>query len=113
MIGCAFTYTPTVTGKIRINIAGIASNTTNGGGTTVTARYGTGAAPAGGATVPTSTVLGIPQHLILQANNQVGFMIMDIPTTFVVGTTYWFDLSVVATSGTAGVKDIQFTLIEL
>jgi hypothetical protein len=115
MVGCAFTYTPTVTGHIRINIAGIAMNTAGGAGagTTITGRYGTGTPPAAGAAL-TGTQYGVIQHIFLPNLAQVGFMIMDIPTTFTVGMAYWFDLSVVSTSGAgAGVKDIQFTLLEL
>jgi len=49
MMGLAISFTPLYSGRVKIIIAGEASNNTAGDGFLIYAAYGTGAAPANGA----------------------------------------------------------------
>jgi hypothetical protein len=115
-VGLGFTATPIETGNVMAWIAGVAQNTTSGGGETdVCAYYGTGTPPAAGTTTPTGTVFGLMQHLVVATNTaQVGFMIMDKITGMTVNTTYWFDVMISAPGGSgATIKDVQGTALEV
>jgi len=97
-------------------IAGMAANTTSGGGETdVCAYYGTGTPPSAGSTTPTGTVAGLMQHVVLVSNtSQSGFTIMDKLTGLAINTTYWFDVMISSPQGGgAYIKDVQGVALEV
>ena|SRR5215471_5233458 len=115
-VGLNFTATPIKTGNVMAWMAGVALNTTSGGGSVnITAYYGTGTPPVPGDSSPVGAVFGLTQHLVLASGTeQVGFMITDKISGMTLNTTYWFDLMISTTSGTgAFVKDIQGTALEV
>lgn len=115
-LGAAASYTPSRSGQLLVFVSGVANNTAGGSAlTTVTARYGTGAAPANGATTGLgTTTIGTPQPISGAATNAwIGFSIHGL-LNLTVGTAYWFDLSIVGSSGTgAGLQATQFLLVEV
>jgi hypothetical protein len=115
MLGLNATITPNATGKCFIELAGVALNTTGGGGSiNITGYYGTGTPPAAGAGVA-GTTFGITQHIITSANTvQVGFTVIGIVSGLTLGTPYWFDLAISTAAGTgAYVKDLQGVAMEI
>lgn len=115
MIGLGGTFTPNLSGKCFIELAGVALNTTGGGGNiNVAGRYGTGTPPIAGAGV-TGTAFGIAQHIITNANTvQIGFTVIGIVSGLTLGTPYWIDLVISTDSGTGGfVKDLQGIAMEI
>lgn len=115
-MGLAFAFTPSKTGNIVVNIGGMALNSTLAGdGTTITGRWGTGSAPANGATTGLGTQFGLPQHFVGSTTaGQAGFFITGEVTGLTVGAAIWIDLSVVAvTGGGSTVKDVTCSVIEV
>ncbi len=115
MIGLGGVFTPNSSGKCFIELAGMALNTTGGGGSiNVAGRYGTGTAPIAGAGI-TGTPFGIVQHIVSNANNvQIGFTVIGIVSGLTLGTPYWIDLAISTDSGTGGfVKDLQGIAMEI
>jgi hypothetical protein len=116
MLGLAGSVTPQASGKCFIAIAGVALNTTGGGGpVNISGYYGTGTAPAAGAGV-SGTQFSITQHIVTASTAaQTGFMVMGMVSGLALGTTYWFDLAISVTSGAAAafVKDLQGVAMEV
>jgi collagen type VII alpha len=116
-IGLGFRYTPVSSGRLMLIFAGLARNSTGGtgAGTSIMAKYGTGASPVAGAAGGSGTQFGqFQQSFSASANDYSGFTVMEIVSSLTLGTTYWFDLAITATAGsTAYVRDTQFMLIEL
>lgn len=115
MCGLAFTFTPSVTGNVLVWLSGMAFNSTAAGdGTSITGRFGTGGAPAAGAAV-TGTGIGCQQRFVASTTaGKQGFGIAASVRGLSVGTTYWWDLSVIAvTGGGASVQDISFGILEV
>jgi hypothetical protein len=116
MLGLAGSVTPQASGKCFVVIAGVALNTTSGGGpVNISGYYGTGTAPAAGAGT-SGTQFSISQHIVTSTPaSQVGFTVMGIVSGLTLGTTYWFDLAISVTSGTAAafVKDLQGVAMEV
>lgn len=115
MIGLGATFTPNSSGKCFIELAGVALNTTGGGGSiNIAGRYGTGTPPIAGAAI-TGTTFGIVQHIVSNANNvQIGFTVIGIVSGLTLGTPYWIDLVISTDSGTGGfVKDLQGVAMEI
>lgn len=115
-MGLAFAFTPQVTGNMLVWIGGVALNSTAAGdGTTISGRYGTGSAPANGATTGLGTLFGLAQHFVASTTaGQQGFICMGKITGQTLGTAMWFDLSLLAvTGGGSTVKDVQFIVHEI
>jgi len=119
MTGLARTITPTTTGRVAFLVSGVLTNSTatagDGGKAQIT--YGTGSAPANGAAVPgTATQVGNVAQTILEratASDSLGISCTAIVTTLTVGTTYWYDLAIAATTGgTAVPKQLSVAAIE-
>jgi hypothetical protein len=113
MMGLAQAVTPSKSGNFLVVFQGVAANTLSGDGAFVELRYGTGSAPANGA-VLTGTLL-LSTEMTAAANVQiVPFSISIYLSGLTVGTAYWLDLSVAATTaGTASVAGVSGTVIEL
>jgi hypothetical protein len=115
MIGLNGDFVPAATGKIFIAIAGVALNTTGGGGSiNISGYYGTGTAPSPGAAVM-GTLFSVTQHIITaSAAAQAGFTILGLISGLTLGTTYWIDLAVSTTTGAnAFVKDVKGIAMEI
>ncbi len=115
-LGGSFTFTPASTGRLVIWFGGMALNATGAGdGTTITARYGIGTAPANGDTSSLGTQFGLPQHFVGSTTaGQQGFVIMGQIAGLTLGVACWVDLSLVAVSaGGSTVKDVQCIIIEI
>jgi hypothetical protein len=101
---------------VLVLISGMVLNSTAAGdGVTITGRYGTGTAPANGATSGLGTAFSIPQHFVASTTaGQQGFSIHGVVSGLTLGSATWFDLSIVAvTGGGATVKDVQFSVVEI
>ncbi len=110
-----FAYTPLSTGKLFILVAGMALNSSGAGdGTTVTGKYGTGAAPSN-SDASTGTTFGIAQHFVASTTaGQQGFTVTGIVTGLGLGVAIWVDLSLLAVSaGGSTVKDVQCVILEV
>jgi hypothetical protein len=115
MMGLAGTITPKVTGTVALIISG--SITTSGGagdGAKVQIRVGTGSSPANGATA-TGTALGALQTFVSGASGEVvPFSLNVVATGLTVGTAYWIDVTLQATTGgTASISAVSITALEL
>ena len=106
-IGATVYHTPAKT-RLFIVVAGQVSNAlaAGGGSTTISLRYGTGTAPANGATTGLGSSAGADQTVVVtNAANRSGFTIATA-LWLTPGMSYWFDL--VARSG-SGVNAYVFT----
>ena len=110
--GCVFT--PVVSKRALVRFVFQATNSVSSSGLTFSLRYGTGTPPANAAGV-TGTLLGVAQTkaqgfaAYTDGETADGLLLSLIP-----GTTYWFDLTLAQiSSGTASIKNITFTAIEI
>lgn len=113
-LGLGFTYTPVASGRVFLTFSGRARNSAGStGGVTIAGIYGTGTAPAAGATTGLGTQFSIPQHMVAQSSSdQQAFTVMGV-IDLTIGTPYWCGISILSTNGTnAYAMDIQFTLLE-
>lgn len=115
-LGSSMTITPAVTG--RVLITAIAATSNNSGATFVTTidiRIGTGTAPVTGAAISGTQVA--QNYLASNASSAdlvVPASITGITTGLTLATTYWIDLSVLATTGSMGtITNITLTAIEI
>ncbi len=115
MMGLAGSFTPAKSGSVLIMISGDYSNNTNNDGMKAQLRYGTGAAPAnGGALAGTTAGAFITATKVSNANVFIPFASQAVVTGLVAGTTYWVDTALAAvTGGTASMKDVSISVIEL
>lgn len=113
MMGLAGAITPSVTGNIRVTICGVVSNT-NGNGSKVEIRMGTGAAPANAGALA-GTVYGSQQAFTsLTGCLQAPFSLSAIVTGLTLGTAYWIDVDLAAvTGGTALLTSVAIDAFEL
>lgn len=120
MMGLNQVLTPTKTGKIFAIISGAIDNDTIGlgNGALVQLRYGTGTAPSNAGTVvgtsAGSQIRMVNPFLSLLAPGATNFNVQSYIAGLTVGNQYWFDLSLARIAGgTARVRDLSVTLIEL
>lgn len=104
-VGATCVATPQSTGVVSLEIKGTQANNTANNYSTVQFRYGTGTAPTNGAAATGTTVGGTISQYSVGATNPVFFSTGGI-VTLVVGTTYWFDLSLAAQANTASVAGL-------
>jgi len=113
MMGLAISFTPLYSGRVKIIIAGEASNNTAGDGFTVNAAYGTGAAPANGAAATGTVVGNSVSGASAAANALLPFSIVAVITGLTVGTAIWVDLQLAAvTGGTASLNNLSVIVEE-
>lgn len=106
--------TPTQTGKVKITITGIQTNSSLNDGVGVQMRYGTGTAPSNG-DAPTGTIVGA--LIESDGNDQVAgnpwSLTFTIPSLSV-STAYWFDVTINEIGGgTATITDLTVEALEL
>jgi hypothetical protein len=112
MMGLAGTITPRGDGVVFMILSGDIVNSTGSDGGTVQLYYGTGAAPANGA-----SLTGTPCSGKVTDNNSGAtrdlFSVQCAAVGLSLGTTYWIDAAVAAvTGGTATIADLSLTAIE-
>lgn len=114
MMGLAGSITPATTGRVLITLSGDIANATVNDGANVQLYIGTGTAPANAAAL-VGTALGAIQKLVQPiAAFRVPFSLQVLNTGLSVGTTYWLDCSLaVVTGGTATIKDLSLTAVEI
>ncbi|OGY59089.1 MAG: hypothetical protein A3B23_01525 [Candidatus Colwellbacteria bacterium RIFCSPLOWO2_01_FULL_48_10] len=122
MLGLAGSITPANSGQVLIIISGDMDNSGAGNGTQVRIRYGTGTAPANGAAL-TGTTAGTLQKYVNGDATGIGvtfipgrvpFSVNAIVPNLAITTAYWVDLEFGAiTGGTARVRDVSMSIVEL
>jgi hypothetical protein len=119
MMGLSASITPVISGKIMIIISGDMDNDTGDNGAQVQIRTGTGSIPTNG-TASTGTAQGglVKMSVVVSGGatvvTRVPFSLNAIQTGLVLNTPYWVDLSLAAiTGGTARVRDVSISIVEL
>lgn len=110
-LGVTCKITPTYSGRVMLQFQGDAFNS-GVGNVNVQIRYGTGTAPANGASA-TGTTVG-SQILATSAAGayRVPIALSAIITGLTPGTAYWFDLGFSASANTGSVENISFSAME-
>ncbi len=117
MAGVGATFKPNSTGHMLLTITGDLTCTESSSGPSITgqAYYGTGTAPAQGATV-SGTAIGslCVVSPIGGGHSEEAPFTVSYYGTFTVGTTYWVDLACTVTNASTGtVNNVELTAIEL
>jgi hypothetical protein len=114
MMGLAGSITPGYSGTIMIIVSGDMDNNGNNNGAQAQIRYGTGTAPTNGAALTGTTTGSLIKMMENNAANRMPFQCNSIVSGLAVGTAYWIDLSLAAiTGGTARIRDISISIVEL
>ena len=119
MMGLSASITPTKTGTILILISGDIDNDTDNDGVQLQIRTGTGTPPINGAALTGTTQGGLVKMQLTRAGNdtiltRVPFSLNAIQTGLTLNTAVWIDISLAAiTGGTARVRDISMSIVEL
>jgi len=94
-------FTPGRTGRMHIEIVGGIANSGAGGLSTTSLRFNSGTPPANGA-APTGTQIGSSLAFTSATANAQGiFNMSGIATGLTLSTTYWVDLTLIASAGTS------------
>lgn len=113
MLGLAGSITPTRSGKVLIIITGATAHASGSVNTTIQIRYGTGTAPANAAAA-TGTTAGAA---LVTSNSNGGspesFSVNAVVTGLTLSTAYWIDLGVAVASGTAVIKTVSISAVEV
>lgn len=116
MMGCAVTFTPLLTGTVRVTVSGSMANSAASSGAKPALRYGIGTPPPN-ASGPVGSSAGNAPQIANNANTaglRAPFFLDAIVSGLTIGTTYWFDLILSAvTGGTANLYDLSFSVVEL
>lgn len=118
MMGLAGSITPSRSGKVLIVISGDVDNNTAGNGSQFRIRYGTGSAPLNGSALTGATAGALQKFvnpsLALLLPGRSPFSVNAIVIDLTVNTSYCIDLELGAiTGGTATVRDVSMSIIEL
>jgi hypothetical protein len=113
MMGLAGSITPTNSGKVLITISGSTYNT--GGGTVNThqIRYGTGSAPTNGAAATGTTAGSAVQVAPANGSQPTALSLNAVVTGLTPSTAYWIDVGLGTASGTASIKQISISTVEV
>lgn len=96
--GSSATITPIATGNIFFMLTGSINNTTNADGCSLLLAYGTGSAPANGASAAGTTVGGA-QVISGFNTGYLSWILQAHVTGLTPGTAYWFDAQFKAVTG--------------
>ena len=112
--GLGVVVTPTVTGKVLVNISGTMVNAIANKFPAVALRWGTGTPPANGA-APAGTALGSLQFLTGNTvNNATPFSLSGVVLNAAIGVPIWFDVIQSTTAGgTTSLNSVAATAVEL
>lgn len=108
-LGASAHITPVFSSRVLLNITGFLSNTGTGI-TQAQLRWGTGAAPVNGVAT-TGTLVSQTQSSGVAAGAYPASM-QAVVTGLTPGTAYWFDIALIAGSGTATIKTVFTTSYE-
>jgi hypothetical protein len=106
-IGATCAFTPTVSGSVAVWVTGNVTTDTNGSGSQMQIRYGTGAAPANGAALSGTTSGSLIAQSCTAANELEAFMLLGNITGLVIGTAHWIDLRLSNSSAGAEVSTLS------
>jgi hypothetical protein len=113
--GATIALTPVYSGKVLVVFNGLISNGNAGAVGAAQIHFGTGAAPASGATpagVAAGTLNGIVNNSDT-AGADVPFSVVALVTGRTLGVAYWFDLVLVSTAGTTSVLNMYAAATEV
>ena len=114
MMGLAVTYIPTRSGIVMVQVEGQMQTDTANDGAQASLYYGTAPAPSNGAAL-TGTQKGKPAIVdsFPASAKRWQFGITTVISGLTVGTTYWFDLALMAiTGGYASLTGLEFVVTE-
>jgi hypothetical protein len=100
---------------VKVSIVGIVTNTTPADGIAMQGSFGTGASPANGAAAAGTLFGNQYVHSVFQAATAwEEFVLEDVITGLVAGTSYWFDVQLnVTAGGTAEIGNCTFVAYEV
>jgi hypothetical protein len=111
MMGLGVQITPASSGRVAFLVSGI-GRLTAAGFWTVSLRQGSGTPPTNGAALA-GTVIGTQSGNIEAASHVAPMAISGVVTGLTVGTSYWEDISLAASTGTATAENVTITAVEL
>lgn len=110
-LGSTCTITPTITGRVNFEIGGsgqVAAATSF----SVTMHYGTGTAPANGASPAGTAVSWSARNNIVATNDFASFVVSGLVTGLAVGTAVWFDVDVLSSSNAVTLTTVACKAVE-
>lgn len=111
MMGLAGNFAP-ATARMLVVVSGYVSNVASAV-VQLQLRYGTGTAPSNG-NAPSGTAVGSLEHATASASNySMPFEVSAIITGLVASTTYWLDLVLLTSGGTATVANLNILAHDL
>ncbi len=115
-LGSSWILTPNSTGRVRITVIGTMGNLTASGGAQVIGSYGTGTAPANGASISgiarfTTTAITAFSYTT-SANIEAPYCYIAEVSGLTLGTQYWFDLQVQNQNFGTGFANVASVIIE-
>ena len=115
-LGTTCAYTPLGSGLVLVNVTGFGTTATAVQSVGIGGRYGTGTAPANGATLTGTRFGGVGDGQIRPGafNNSESFALTAL-LTLTPSTAYWFDIAIStgATADAASITNVSMTLVEL
>jgi hypothetical protein len=112
-LGSTCKLTPNYSGRILVLFNGSMTNSSTGGQVQSIVRWGTGTAPANGASATGTSLGALTNGYIATATGQVPFSNGGIITGLTPGTAYWFDEGIQAiVSGTASLTAVSCAAME-
>lgn len=114
MCGLAISFTPKMTGRVKIKIGMNMSNSLANDFTSAIIAFGTGAAPVNGAAA-TGSAVGFAPLFQAYANGAQGpGMAFALISALTLGTTYWVDLQQkIVTGGTGTLTSLYYEIEEI
>jgi hypothetical protein len=115
MVGLAYTITPVRSGKVFVSICGTLLNNAATGGALVRIHYGTGTAPANGATLAGTAIGAYGNSTSAGVSYRLPFTVTAVITGLTLNTAIWFDLEqgTGGSGGTASILNVAGTAYEL
>lgn len=111
-LGSSFTVTPVNSTRLKIEIPGTLSLTSSGATLTAKIFFGTGTAPVNGAAFTGTQIGGGIQWTSPSVGASTSFSNGGLITGLTLGTTYWFDIALSTSAGTASIS-CSFTGFEI
>lgn len=109
--GSSFTFTPKYSTRAIIQIQGQAGGSVPSATVIYQLKFGTGTAPVSGAAATGTSVSAIVGYTAVSGVTPACFG--GVITGLTVGTAYWIDLAVDATSGSANLQNASFYAVEI
>lgn len=113
MMGLAGTITPNATGVVAFDIVGACTNSSTFATSTMQIRYGTGAAPTNGGALTGTAIGAAVANSACNATNLSAFALSATVSGLTLGTAYWFDIELFASTTTSSIKDLALRATEI